>query len=188
VRKKTHESVHLEVAGMSHQARGQQAPVVARAYGPPLSAAVLSREDRTFFLKMLYSRREHLGKGSRMRTGRGEHDTRDTEEGLLSTQMLGGGNTNTPAQSDGASDAAVTHKKNFLFGAPVTKATLLTSGCCLLLTLQNSSYTLLRRYSSGVLHEQASSQSILAVGEIFKGAFCAYMVLAGNGSRCSKQV
>jgi hypothetical protein len=38
---------------------------------------------------------------------------------------------------------------------------LLYGGVCGLLTLQNSSYTLLRRYSSGVLKEEASSQSIL---------------------------
>jgi len=47
---------------------------------------------------------------------------------------------------------------------------------CVLLTLQNSSYTLLRRYSSGVLQEQASSQSILAMGEVFKALFCIWML------------
>lgn len=76
-------------------------------------------------------------------------------------------------------------QKGWLNG--LTQATMLTSGCCLLLTLQNSSYTLLRRYSSGVLHEQATSQSILAVGEILKGAFCAVMVFRGNEGRCGKR-
>eukprot|EP00967_Tisochrysis_lutea_P070929 scaffold93832_cov31-Tisochrysis_lutea.AAC.5 len=51
------------------------------------------------------------------------------------------------------------------------------AGVCLLLSLQNSSYVLLRRYSSGVLHEAASAQAILAVGEMIKLAFSWYMVM-----------
>ena len=52
----------------------------------------------------------------------------------------------------------------------------------MLLTLQNSSYTLLRRYSSGVLHEEASSQSILAV------SFFVVHVCTGCVRMCMKQV
>ena len=70
----------------------------------------------------------------------------------------------------------------------MSSGAMLTGGCCVLLTLQNSSYTLLRRYSSGVLHEQASSQSILAVGEILKGVFCGVMVSRGLQNRNDKQV
>lgn len=56
-------------------------------------------------------------------------------------------------------------------------------GVCALLALQNSSYTLLRRYGHGVLKEAASSQSILAVGEIMKAIFCMYMVMRARASR-----
>ena len=60
----------------------------------------------------------------------------------------------------------------------VSRPTLILYGaCCALLAVQNSSYTLIRRYGQGVLKEEASSQSILAVGEMLKGAFCLYMVL-----------
>jgi len=52
-----------------------------------------------------------------------------------------------------------------------------TAGACTLLSLQNSSYTLLRRYSTGVLHERASSQAILAVGELIKLAFSFCMIM-----------
>lgn len=55
--------------------------------------------------------------------------------------------------------------------------TYLYASVCALLTLQNSSYTLLRRYSSGVIMEEASSQSILAVGELLKLVFSFRMVL-----------
>jgi len=50
-------------------------------------------------------------------------------------------------------------------------------GVCALLAVQNSSYTLIRRFGHGVLREEASSQSILAIGELMKLGFCAYMVL-----------
>ena len=50
-------------------------------------------------------------------------------------------------------------------------------GCCVLLSLQNSSYTLLRRYSSGVLKEHATSQSILLVGEVLKLSFSLIMCM-----------
>lgn len=59
----------------------------------------------------------------------------------------------------------------------VSSATMCYVGCCVLLALQNSSYTLLRRYGHGVLKEEASSQSILAVGEIMKASFSMYMVV-----------
>ena len=58
----------------------------------------------------------------------------------------------------------------------VSHSALLKVGACVLLCLQNSSYTLLRRYSSGVLKERASSQSILAAGEAMKLGFSAIMV------------
>ena len=51
------------------------------------------------------------------------------------------------------------------------------AGVCCLLSVQNSSYVLLRRYSSGVLHEEASAQSILAVGEVLKLCFSWLMIL-----------
>lgn len=58
----------------------------------------------------------------------------------------------------------------------LSRASLFLAAICASLTLQNSSYTLLRRYSSGVLREEASSQSILAVGEMLKLVFCIWMI------------
>ena len=54
---------------------------------------------------------------------------------------------------------------------------------CACLACQNSSYTLIRRFGHGVLKEEASSQSILAVGEMMKGVFCIYMVLRDHRRR-----
>ena len=65
----------------------------------------------------------------------------------------------------------------------VTRQTCIYIVVCALLALQNSSYTLLRRYGHGVLKEAASSQSILAVGEMMKAGFCMYMVLKSRPSR-----
>ena len=65
----------------------------------------------------------------------------------------------------------------------VSNVTLLKVGACVLLCLQNSSYTLLRRFSSGVLKERASSQSILAAGEAMKLGFSAIMVWRESGAR-----
>ena len=42
-----------------------------------------------------------------------------------------------------------------LFSIRVSRDVLFLGGICAALTLQNSSYTLLRRYSSGVLREEA---------------------------------
>ena len=64
----------------------------------------------------------------------------------------------------------------------VSNGTLLKVGACVLLCLQNSSYTLLRRFSSGVLKERASSQSILAAGEAMKLGFSAIMVWRESGA------
>ena len=64
----------------------------------------------------------------------------------------------------------------------VSHSALLKVGACVLLCLQNSSYTLLRRYSSGVLKERASSQSILAAGEAMKLGFSAIMVWRESGA------
>ena len=58
---------------------------------------------------------------------------------------------------------------------PTAGLGLTSFGCCVLLSLQNSSYTLLRRYSSGVLKEHATSQSILLVGEVLKLCFSLVM-------------
>jgi len=69
----------------------------------------------------------------------------------------------------------------------VSRQTCIYIGVCALLALQNSSYTLLRRYGHGVLKEAASSQSILAVGEIMKAGFCMYMVLRSRPSRESRE-
>ena len=60
---------------------------------------------------------------------------------------------------------------------------LFLGGICAALTLQNSSYTLLRRYSSGVLREEASSQSILAMGELLKMSFCIWMMARAKNRR-----
>jgi UDP-sugar transporter A1/2/3 len=57
---------------------------------------------------------------------------------------------------------------------------------CLMLSVQNSSYVLLRRYSSGVLHEAASAQAILAVGELIKMGFSWYMIVRDASSGGSK--
>ena len=57
------------------------------------------------------------------------------------------------------------------------KSYLVYGGICALLAVQNSSYTLIRRFGHGVLKEEATSQSILAVGELMKLAFCLYQVL-----------
>jgi len=58
----------------------------------------------------------------------------------------------------------------------IPSSVLLGAGICAMLSVQNSAYTLLRRYSSGVLREPASSQSILAVGEILKLMFSISMI------------
>ena len=60
---------------------------------------------------------------------------------------------------------------------------MMYGGVCALLALQNSSYTLVRRFGHGVLREEASSQSILAVGELMKLGFCVYMVLRDQSRR-----
>ena len=61
------------------------------------------------------------------------------------------------------------------------------AGVCGLLAVQNSSYTLVRRFGQGVLKESASSQSILAVGEMLKGVFCLFMVMRDLHIRTSKE-
>ena len=58
-----------------------------------------------------------------------------------------------------------------------SSSVLLYGGICVSLAVQNSAYTLLRRYSTGVLNEEASSASILAMGEVLKCAFCLAMAL-----------
>ena len=68
----------------------------------------------------------------------------------------------------------------------IPRAWLLSIGVCVLLSLQNSSYTLVRRFGHGVLREEASSQSILAVGEMMKLAFCLYMVLRQLAAKTAK--
>lgn len=47
------------------------------------------------------------------------------------------------------------------------------------LSLQNSLFTVLRRYSQGVLHEDYSKYEVLLVGEIIKLIFSAYMIHLG---------
>jgi len=46
----------------------------------------------------------------------------------------------------------------------------------IILCLQNTIFTLLRRYSQGVLKEEYSSYEVLLLGEIIKIAFSAYMI------------
>lgn len=60
------------------------------------------------------------------------------------------------------------------------------AGVCLMLSVQNSSYVLLRRYSSGVLHEDASAQAILAVGELIKMGVSWYMIFRDASAGDSK--
>jgi len=69
----------------------------------------------------------------------------------------------------------------------ISRQTCIYIGVCAMLTLQNSSYTLLRRYGHGVLKEAATSQSILAVGEMMKALFCMYMVMRSRASREAKE-
>ena len=72
---------------------------------------------------------------------------------------------------------------DFSVKSSVSRDVLFLGGICASLTLQNSSYTLLRRYSSGVLREEASSQSILAMGELLKMTFCIWMISRGSKYR-----
>jgi len=62
------------------------------------------------------------------------------------------------------------------------------AGVCVMLSLQNSSYVLLRRYSSGVLHEAASAQAILAVGELIKMAFSWVMIVREASAKAEFEV
>jgi len=52
----------------------------------------------------------------------------------------------------------------------------------LLIVLQNSSYTLLRRYSRGVLHESYTSSSVLGVAETIKFVTSFLMLDTGSGA------
>ena len=63
-----------------------------------------------------------------------------------------------------------------IFEWRVSLPTAIRGGCCVLLCVQNSAYTLMRRYGSGVVKEAATSQSILAVGEIMKLCFSIGMI------------
>ncbi len=94
-----------------------------------------------------------------------------------SSKLLGSGE---------ASEAASAASEEAFFTMPscmeslrrqLSNISLFHVGCCAALSLQNSSYVLLRRYQSGVLHEASSAQSILAVGELIKLAFSILMVM-----------
>lgn len=63
-----------------------------------------------------------------------------------------------------------------IFDWRISLPTAIRIGCCAMLCVQNSAYTLMRRYGSGVVKEAASSQSILAVGEIMKLCFSVGMI------------
>lgn len=52
----------------------------------------------------------------------------------------------------------------------------------LLLCLQNSLFTVLRRYSKGILKEEYSSYELLLMGEVIKFLFSAYMVVRSQPS------
>lgn len=58
---------------------------------------------------------------------------------------------------------------------------------CAMLSLQNSAYALLRRYQRSVLHEDIYPQSMLAVMEVVKTAFCMYMLLLRPAMSSSPQ-
>jgi solute carrier family 35 (UDP-sugar transporter), member A1/2/3 len=59
----------------------------------------------------------------------------------------------------------------------------LRNSILLVLCLQNAGFTLLRRYSQGVLKERYDYSSLLLVGEFFKLATSAYMTAFGPGQR-----
>mmetsp|Transcript_17492 Transcript_17492/g.39492 ORF Transcript_17492/g.39492 Transcript_17492/m.39492 type:complete len:99 (+) Transcript_17492:774-1070(+) len=52
------------------------------------------------------------------------------------------------------------------------------------LCLQNSMFTVLRRYSQGVLNEKYSSHEVLMVGELIKILYCEKNIHGQNGERC----
>ena len=72
-----------------------------------------------------------------------------------------------------------------IFELRVSVDAALRIGVCALLCLQNSTYTLTRRYGSGVLKEAASSQSILAVGELMKLGFSVFMIYRQRSAEAS---
>ncbi len=101
--------------------------------------------------------------------------------GKESCTRRGGCDEEAPPE-EGGEEAVTTEAPSAVVATPARTA-LVAGGVCALLALQNSSYTLLRRYVTGVLKEDSSSQSILAVGEVLKMSFCFYMALcaaAGN--------
>jgi len=66
-------------------------------------------------------------------------------------------------------------ESEMLFGI-LPKDAFLYVGVCACLCVQNTSYTLARRYVAGVIKDEATSQSILAAGEVMKFVFCFYMM------------
>ena len=108
-----------------------------------------------------------------------------TRDGTANLAMEEGGSSSevTPlvdVERGGRAEPAFLRQLNFLRVLP--KDVLITGGVCALLSLQNSTYTLLRRYSSGVLHETASSASILAAGELLKLSFSIAMISSDQRS------
>ena len=85
---------------------------------------------------------------------------------------VGGG---LPEPADESASSSQVYKLP-IFDIRVSVDAALRVGVCVALCMQNSAYTLSRRYGSGVLKETASSQSILAVGEIMKLLFSAAMI------------
>ena len=93
---------------------------------------------------------------------------------------VGGG---LPEPADESASSSQVYKLP-IFDIRVSVDAALRVGVCVALCMQNSAYTLSRRYGSGVLKETASSQSILAVGEIMKLLFSAAMIR--RGPSCSQ--
>ena len=85
---------------------------------------------------------------------------------------VGGG---LPEPADESASSSQVYKLP-IFDIRVSVDAALRVGVCVALCMQNSAYTLSRRYGSGVLKETASSQSILAIGEIMKLLFSAAMI------------
>jgi len=79
-------------------------------------------------------------------------------------QVDGQGKTTWKEQGMNAADRCITFTGS-------TKMTVL-----IILCLQNSLFTVLRRYSQGVLQESYSKHEVLLVGEIIKIAFSAWMI------------
>lgn len=79
-----------------------------------------------------------------------------------------------------ASPSSDTNKKQAM---PRKNETIIKFGVLCILCLQNSFFTVLRRYSQGVLKETYSHHEVLLLGEIIKLAFSAYVINSQDSQR-----